>query len=781
MRLGVLHEGPLERAADAPAFYEQARRLDPSLAPRALAALERLYRKLERWSDLAGVLDALAEAETRREERTGLLFVLAQLCEDRLAVPGRAAEAYGRVIDAIPGHPASLRALCRIAEGSESTDAELSRPAVAPPRRRRPGRPPAARCPAPDPGRAGGPRRTRRHAAEAPALRAGRRARPSPRAGRDPARRGRPGCRRGGGAARLRDRARCVRRRARRGSPPSSWRRVPTTTASGWSRRGPGVSPREGALPAAGEAFRAASADWAARGNGPPRPRQPSPRPSPATRRAGPPSTRCGPSTPGRATGAPGRASPISTCRGSRMRPAGPTLLEELGDVLETRVGNPAGAWKAWRRAFREAPSSERALAALERLAPDARRPRRDRPRSSRRPRRRRRGERQADLLLRVAVSRGIHARRRGRREPRRCAGPCWRRPAASDAIEGAESALPPQARARLLAWGAAAWKSTAGRGSACRPPASRRPTGWPRTTGRSLARSSGPTARRGTGKRSPSCCAPGPGRSRTRPSRRRSSSSWGRSWPGKLDRAADAEAAFREALALGLERHAAADLLLRLARMRTQEAGDPSAARAGLRADSRALPGPPPGHPRPPGHPPPRRGPRRLRRAPPRRGPAHRRRPPRRRRAPRGRPAFGARRAAQGRSRKALRGGPAARARPPGRDAGPLRRAGGQGDLAGVARLLDDATARMGPDGDPRELLRQLCRLGRARENLGDVEGALAAYQRAREIDGTSLPALKGLGALLVRGEAPGTRRCRCWRRSSPITATRSRRPRWP
>jgi tetratricopeptide (TPR) repeat protein len=57
-----------------------------------------------------------------------------------------------------------------------------------------------------------------------------------------------------------------------------------------------------------------------------------------------------------------------------------------------------------------------------------------------------------------------------------------------------------------------------------------------------------------------------------------------------------------------------------------------------------------------------------------------------------------------------------------------------------------------MAPEADPRELLRQLCRLGRARENLGDVEGALVAYRRAREIDASSLPALKGLGALLAR-----------------------------
>ena len=51
---------------------------------------------------------------------------------------------------------------------------------------------------------------------------------------------------------------------------------------------------------------------------------------------------------------------------------------------------------------------------------------------------------------------------------------------------------------------------------------------------------------------------------------------------------------------------------------------------------------------------------------------------------------------------------------------------------------------------GDPGELLRHLCRLGRAREHSGDLAGALAAFRRAREIDPTSLPALKGLAGIL-------------------------------
>jgi len=123
LRLGALHEGPLGRPAEAPPFYERARRLDPGVAPQALVALERLYRKLEKWPELAEVLTALAARETRTEERVGLLFRLGQVWEEKLDTPERAVAAYEAVLQASPGHLPSLRALSRLHEQAGRTDA----------------------------------------------------------------------------------------------------------------------------------------------------------------------------------------------------------------------------------------------------------------------------------------------------------------------------------------------------------------------------------------------------------------------------------------------------------------------------------------------------------------------------------------------------------------------------------------------------------------------------------------------------------------------------------
>ena len=745
MRLGVLHEGPLDRTADAPAFYEQARRLDPSLAPRALAALERLYRKLERWSDLAGVLDSLAEAEARPEERTGLLFVLAQLCEERLAAPGRAAEAYGKVIDTIPGHPASLRAMARIAEGSESADADLSgrlwrRLADWDPGDRRPlealrriqgargdwtGLADTLRKLLPlDPGAELGLRLTLAETLLAAGDREG------------AAEEGRRAFAGGPAVAEL-ERLGVLFRNS--GADEDRIR-----VAEGLARR----LADGGSLPEAGEAFRAVSADWAARGK----------TAEAATALAE--AFTCDPAN--RSTFEALRAvhaaagdwaawARVTDLYVQRVDDAAgrAALLEELGDALETRLGDRAGAWKAWRRAFHEAPASERSLAALERLAPDHGDPAEvaailDEAANAAS------GERQAEILLRVAASRGVHLgdAAGGADAVRRA---LLAAPGCLEAIEGAESTFPTHVRACLMIWGAAAWGSTpgeAGRASACLE-AAHRLAPADREVARALEhahREAGNWEALALILRARAAQEPDPAE------QARLAVELGDVLAGKLDRAADAEAAFREGLALGLEPRAAADLHLRLARMRRQGGEDPASARADyervLELD--------------PGHLPAIRALQDI---------CHR---------AGDRVAYAALLLAEARHTD-----DAPRAADALIEAGRLSELAGQpreeagklyvealqrvpshlpatlalsevqearGDFAAVTRLLDDATARMAPDADPRELLRQFCRLGRARENVGDVDGALAAFQRAREIDGASLPALKGLGALLAR-----------------------------
>ncbi len=123
LRLGALHEGPLGRPAEAAPFYERARKLDPGAVAPALAALERLYRDLAQWPELAEVLSAQAARETRTEERVGLLFRLGQVWEEKLDAPERAVAAHEAVLQASPGHLPSLRALERLYEQAGRTDA----------------------------------------------------------------------------------------------------------------------------------------------------------------------------------------------------------------------------------------------------------------------------------------------------------------------------------------------------------------------------------------------------------------------------------------------------------------------------------------------------------------------------------------------------------------------------------------------------------------------------------------------------------------------------------
>jgi len=65
--------------------------------------------------------------------------------------------------------------------------------------------------------------------------------------------------------------------------------------------------------------------------------------------------------------------------------------------------------------------------------------------------------------------------------------------------------------------------------------------------------------------------------------------------------------------------------------------------------------------------------------------------------------------------------------------------------------RVLDACVEAIQGSGDPKELCRQCYRQGYVAEKLGKREKALACHRRAYELDSTYLPALEGLGHLLV------------------------------
>ncbi|WP_242361931.1 tetratricopeptide repeat protein [Anaeromyxobacter sp. SG17] len=117
LRLGALYEEKLAEPSRAAGFYRKAVALDESSAAQALPALERLFQRLEQWEDLADVLAQRAHV-AQGADRVQTLFRLGQLCEERLAAPDRAAEAYEAAAAADPRHVASLRALEELYEAA---------------------------------------------------------------------------------------------------------------------------------------------------------------------------------------------------------------------------------------------------------------------------------------------------------------------------------------------------------------------------------------------------------------------------------------------------------------------------------------------------------------------------------------------------------------------------------------------------------------------------------------------------------------------------------------
>jgi len=73
------------------------------------------------------------------------------------------------------------------------------------------------------------------------------------------------------------------------------------------------------------------------------------------------------------------------------------------------------------------------------------------------------------------------------------------------------------------------------------------------------------------------------------------------------------------------------------------------------------------------------------------------------------------------------------------------------QARWADAERVLDAVVDALGAAGDAKELCRQSYRQGYVAEKLAKREKALQCYRRAYELDATYLPALEGLGHLLV------------------------------
>jgi tetratricopeptide (TPR) repeat protein len=120
--LGQLHEQRLSDAAQAVGFYERARELEPSFAPKALAALDKLYGRLNRADRQAETLEALGTVATEPQEKVGYFFRLGQLAMETLEKPDLAAGAFERVLENDPRHLPSLRSLEQLYEQAQMSE-----------------------------------------------------------------------------------------------------------------------------------------------------------------------------------------------------------------------------------------------------------------------------------------------------------------------------------------------------------------------------------------------------------------------------------------------------------------------------------------------------------------------------------------------------------------------------------------------------------------------------------------------------------------------------------
>ncbi|HEY5147573.1 MAG TPA: hypothetical protein VII82_12445, partial [Polyangiaceae bacterium] len=99
--------GEVDKAAQA---YYRVLALDPGDAE-ALAALEQLFTRTQRWQDLIGVVERRIEQTSDAQDREALYATTAQIYDQQLGRPEDAVAAYKKVLELEPGSDRALRAL----------------------------------------------------------------------------------------------------------------------------------------------------------------------------------------------------------------------------------------------------------------------------------------------------------------------------------------------------------------------------------------------------------------------------------------------------------------------------------------------------------------------------------------------------------------------------------------------------------------------------------------------------------------------------------------------
>ena len=117
-RLGHWYLNHLKHKQYAEASYRQALKLQPDTL-NAHAGLAEVYRKEQRWPELAEVLKNHVELATETDKKVDLYLALGDLCETQLASTARAIEAYQAAADLDDSHDDALGALERLYKRDE--------------------------------------------------------------------------------------------------------------------------------------------------------------------------------------------------------------------------------------------------------------------------------------------------------------------------------------------------------------------------------------------------------------------------------------------------------------------------------------------------------------------------------------------------------------------------------------------------------------------------------------------------------------------------------------
>jgi len=128
-RMASIYETNLGKPDEAIAAFREVLSIDPT-STRALAALEGLYSRQERWTDLADNLEAQLRLAETDEQQLALMLRLAQLRETRMSEVDQAVEIYRQVLERDSANIDALSALERLGRDAkyEQSIAEVLEP-----------------------------------------------------------------------------------------------------------------------------------------------------------------------------------------------------------------------------------------------------------------------------------------------------------------------------------------------------------------------------------------------------------------------------------------------------------------------------------------------------------------------------------------------------------------------------------------------------------------------------------------------------------------------------